>query len=73
LQSKCNHPIIAETDYETYTFFNASPPIRICEICGYEEEGWGSGYKKLNKNDSNIRQVDKEEFYKLSYKFRSDE
>lgn len=62
LQSKCDHSLIAEIPYQPMEFSNAIPPKRICEICAYEEEGWGSGYNILKANDRQIRQVDKDTF-----------
>lgn len=39
LQEGCTHESVVEC--------GGSPPLRICAICATEEEGWGSGYKKL--------------------------
>ena len=65
LQEKCNHPLIAEVDCEhSKMLVCASPPIRICEVCGYEEKGWGKGYHNL-KGDR-VRKMDsRESFYGL--------
>jgi len=68
MQSGCGHPLIAERDYIPQTLLNLNhiPPARICEVCGYEEEGWGTGYKTLKETDARIiRKVREEDFYKL--------
>lgn len=70
MQSSCDHSLIAERDYILQTLLNTSaiPPARICEVCGYEEEGWstGTGYKTLKETDARIiRKVREEDFYKL--------
>ena len=47
----CKHPIeeVIEGDYES-TMFSTWAPFRVCKICGYAEEGWGSGYTRLHGN-----------------------
>jgi len=65
LQSKCNHPLIVETPYlpSESGLFSSLRPGRICEVCGYEEQGWGVGYKKLRGEGQEIREVDRNSFY----------
>lgn len=65
LQSKCPHPLVAETDsINTVTDISQA---RICEICGYEEEEGrifnGYGYKTLT--NEKVRNIIRDEFYKL--------
>jgi hypothetical protein len=43
----CTHPLILERPYFSYYSGSTVPPRRKCQICGIEEDGWGSGYKKL--------------------------
>ena len=64
LQSECNHSVIAETGH-TISTFSTNPPGRICKVCGYEEEGWGCGYKKLYKEP--LRQINRDKFNQLRY------
>lgn len=65
LQSKCLHQLVAEVDMinSVADFY----PIRICEICSYEEEEGrifnGYGYKILT--NEKVRKVSRAEFYKL--------
>lgn len=58
LRENCSHPnrFVAEAPYESETMGSSTlPPLRVCEICGTLEEGWGCGYKKLaNKKVYNI-------------------
>lgn len=50
LRDECTHEALIETPFmAACAFWHATPPQRICVICGLIEEGWGSGYKKLNK------------------------
>jgi hypothetical protein len=50
LREICPHPnrYIAEVGFESGGILgSAKSPRRICEICGYSEEEWHSGYKEL--------------------------
>lgn len=60
LQEKCKH----ETIIETPNVGSAFAPMRMCVICGLEEEGWGCGYEKLNK-ELVIIVENRDEFYKF--------
>ena len=49
---RCTHPVehIIEGNYipdNSWGGGHATPPFRVCTICGYAEEGWGCGYYKL--------------------------
>lgn len=46
VQSECPHERVVEGKSYLGTFIT-QPPFAIYEDCGYAEEGWGSGYKKL--------------------------
>lgn len=64
LQRRCNHTLIAEAPYRpSGTFNNAEPPIRVCEVCGLTEEGWGSGFKRLR--NERVRPVSREALWEL--------
>lgn len=45
----CDHPLdaIYELPYEEGSWLGYQRPWLICSKCGYTEEGWGCGYKKL--------------------------
>jgi hypothetical protein len=45
----CSHPLeaIYELPYKPHEWLQADAPWLICSLCGYTEEGWGCGYKKL--------------------------
>lgn len=53
MQARCKHPhaSVYEVDYEPMNYLPSMPPFRVCTKCGYAEEGWGCGYKKLGKFD----------------------
>lgn len=62
LQEICKHESVVETKHVPPGMVaSADPPRRICAICSLEEEGWGSGYKKLTAEP--IRVVDRDEFW----------
>lgn len=66
LQRRCNHALIAEAPYRpSGTFSNAEPPVRVCEVCGLTEEGWGSGFKRLR--NERVRPVSREALYALRH------
>lgn len=50
MQSACEHPKehVIEEAWARNDWGNSRPPFRVCKLCGYSEEGWGSGFKKLN-------------------------
>jgi hypothetical protein len=45
----CSHPLeaIYELPYKEDGWLGCFRPWLICSLCGYTEEGWGCGYKKL--------------------------
>jgi hypothetical protein len=43
-QRACPHPTDLVFQGECY---RSDPPFRVCQACGYAEEGWGHGYTKL--------------------------
>lgn len=51
-QEACDHPSdeIIEAPEKKLYYFDCLKPFRVCRLCGYAEEEWGCGYKKLNKN-----------------------
>ena len=53
LQAQCKHPEeeIFEVPYRDNTYFRATPPFRVCRLCGLGEEGWGCGYWKLDTKE----------------------
>ncbi len=60
LRKQCQHETIIETPNEGSAF----APMRICAICGLEEEGWGCGYKELSKEPFMIVK-DRNKFYEF--------
>ena len=58
LQKKCGHQVIVET-----SSLGHEAPMRICAICSLEEEGWGSGFDKLQHEP--IKVVERDEFYRF--------
>ena len=64
LQLICDHPRIMEADYSPglYGFGNSYPPFRVCEVCGFSEEGWNCGYQILKNS---IYKIEKEAGYKI--------
>ena len=63
LQSECTHDVVIETPYQAGEWLS-HPPRRLCVICGLEEEGWGSGYKKLNGRVPIKEIKSRDEFYR---------
>ena len=61
----CAHPIEArrECAHRPAEYIATSPPIRVCTICGYAEEGWGCGYWKL-KEPFSIPEIERDELMK---------
>jgi hypothetical protein len=50
MQAACDHPkeqVVEEMWVKDDWGYNSTPPFRVCKLCGYSEEGWGSGFKKL--------------------------
>lgn len=65
---KCDHPLesIVELPYEEVSLLNTRRPWLVCSKCGYAEEGWGTGYKKLRKAEhQNPVKITHEEFCAL--------
>src|SRR5271155_2745 len=50
VQKHCPHPVeqVREGQYIKHFTGGAAPPFRVCILCGYAEEGWGSGYLHLH-------------------------
>jgi len=46
VRRNCKHLRLVELNYRS-GWLGTSPPRRICERCGAEEEGWGCGYQVL--------------------------
>ncbi len=46
-QKTCKHPQVVECDYFPSDYWGASPPLRLCLNCDFEEEGWDCGYEVL--------------------------
>ena len=63
LRNECMHEAVIETPYQGGEALS-NPPRRLCVICGLEEEGWGSGYKKLGLNIPIREFKDRNEFYR---------
>jgi len=62
LQGRCKHESVIETDYRPSGLIGgATPPRKICVICGVEDDGWGCGYKVLASEP--VRTVDRDTFY----------
>ena len=59
LQDQCEHRLVVEVDYQGEGVISyAQPPCRMCEVCGLEEDGWGSGYDNLfDKPDRRVRNI----------------
>ncbi len=68
LQKTCPHNLIAECPYKPAgLIMDAQPPSRICEVCGFEEEGWGYGYKVLTGD--RFRQVSRDDLSKFRRRY----
>lgn len=64
LQRRCNHALIAEAPYRPSGIFNnAEPPVRVCEVCGLTDEGWGVGFKHLA--GERVRAVSRDALWRL--------
>ena len=52
MHEECPHPHehIIEAKYRD-GYFGATPPFRVCKLCGYAEEGWYCGYWKLSTRE----------------------
>jgi hypothetical protein len=72
LQDTCNHLFIAEAPYISGDYIISTPPRRICEICGIEENGWGCGHKILiTQRPRNISRDELYEMQKLKHSLES--
>lgn len=40
VRALCKHETLLEAGWQEQMFFSSLPPLRICETCGVEEEGW---------------------------------
>lgn len=68
----CKHPIDEVVDGKYRDgYFGATPPFRVCKLCGYAEEGWNCGYWKLHKNKYDIPQLDHDDAWKYVKEFHS--
>lgn len=73
LMTKCPHPFEAlrEGGYESHGAWSTAP-MRVCTDCGRGEEGWGSGYWKLDVNwerHSEIPKLSRDQAFKFVRKF----
>lgn len=67
VQAICLHPNVVECDYQPL-FSGSLPPRRMCLYCGLEEDGWGSGYKKLKDiKTRKVIEVERDTLYQLRY------
>jgi hypothetical protein len=75
LHAGCKHPVseILEGRYEPEsTYAYAKPEFRVCKLCGYAEEGWGSGFWKLARGIyDGIPQLSRDEAFKYVLKFHT--
>ena len=61
MQAACDHPkeqIVEGDSIECQWSNNHTPPFRVCKLCGYSEEGWGSGYRRLEGYNCGIPTID---------------
>jgi hypothetical protein len=67
-QASCLHPIeeVLEGSYHKYYFGDCAPPILVCKLCGYSEEGWTIPHKFDRRNYN--KAVDVPRSYAESYK-----
>jgi len=66
LQKQCKHEVVIEADYIPSDVSSSTPPKRMCLVCSLEEEGWGCGYDKLNKDKNVVQKFlerDRTDFY----------
>lgn len=68
LSASCTHPAlyVRERPYRTYNYGPATPPTRICILCGVTENGWGCGHKILLKHTGEITA---DEFQRIEARF----
>ena len=64
----CEHQDVVEGEYGGNC--TASPPFRVCKLCGYTEEGWYCGYTLLN---GNYPEVSRDEAFKFVHMFLNNE
>lgn len=66
-REECTHPKVTEVEYVSREYGDSLPPMRICELCGVEEEGWYCGYKVLVEDDKRIiREISsRDDFFRL--------
>ncbi|RKZ95081.1 MAG: hypothetical protein DRQ40_04490 [Gammaproteobacteria bacterium] len=67
VQKSCEHPDeeVVEGKYEPCSYANATPPFRVCKLCGYAEQGWGCGYWKLGHGLYSIPIVSRSEAFEF--------
>jgi hypothetical protein len=66
--SECSHPLeaIYELPHKYHEWLQAERPWLICSLCGYTEEGWGCGYKKLRHAEyEDLLIINKERWNKM--------
>lgn len=68
LQATCQHELISGCDYGLTTQYS---PIRVCENCGLYEREWLGSFWVLNA--LRIRQVSREEIFRMRTGFNIDE
>ena len=51
---QCPHKHILEAPYEKNTYIASYPPFRVCQDCGYAEEGWGCGFGNLQTKEGRL-------------------
>ena len=75
MHAKCEHPNeeILEVRYHEYKYdFGIDRPFRVCKACGYAEEGWGCGYKKLERFGVEFPTISREQaFFEYVVKYYS--
>lgn len=67
--NSCEHPIeaIFEKPYKERGWVGCDRPWLICSKCGYTEEGWGCGYKKLKHAEyKKLPQISDEDWNQMS-------
>lgn len=63
LREVCQHIIVVEAPYiPEGMFFGGHPPLRLCKICGVEEEGWAE-YEFKYLHGPHVRKVTRDELY----------
>lgn len=62
VQSECAHPVelVREAHFVEGIIIDRRP-FRVCIDCGYAEEGWGCGYRKLHGSNYKIPMVEQED------------